>query len=517
MMLARATARSTAARFAATAAALLAFFSAESSVSLTAQQHFVQQPRKHTRSPAPATRGVSVVMLSDIHFEPFQDPSKVSRLREAPVEQWPAILNAPASPTQASDFQALQKACPVRGVDTSWPLLSGSLASAAATQGNPLFVTVSGDFLAHEFDCRFKALAPAATSQDLSAFAAKTVAFVTAQLRRAFPSSPVYLALGNNDSGCTDYHEDPNSAFLQQTAQAFAAAARSGHNGQAILREFSQQGDYNIELPAPMEHARLIVLQDLFDARTYKSCGGQPDAAAQDAQMEWLHTQLAHAAEHGERVWVMAHIPPGVDVYNTLKSRKVCAGELPVMFLSSERLVDELTQFAPAVSLAIFAHTHGDELRLLHAAGGSRSGNPGAEVVAKLVASISPVNGNQPTFTVAKVDPHTATLLDYTVYMGDSAHPARPFAEEYTFSKIYGLPDFSARSIDRLATEFAEHKNGDSPRIASYAHFAFPGDTGYHAAAIQLLWNNYTCILTEDRPETYRSCACPAAPASQPQ
>ena len=457
---------------------------------------------------------VPVLMLSDIHFEPFQDPAKLRQLRETPVEQWTSILGAPASATQEADFQALQKTCPVRGVDSSWPLLSRSLAQAAAQAPQPLFVTVSGDFLAHAFECRFRALAPGASEEDLSAFASKTIAFVAAQLRLAFPRSQMYLALGNNDSGCGDYREDRNSPFLQHVAESFAGAAGSGENGQTILREFSDEGDYNVALPAPMRAARLIVLQDLFDSAHYKACNGKPVAAAETAQLAWLSTQLQEARAHRQHVWVMAHVPPGVDMYSTLiQLRNVCTGTAPAMFLESEKMADVLVSYTDVISLAVFAHSHADELRFLHISGAGSgaasripvSGIPVSGIPVKLVSSISPVNGNRSTFTVAQVDPHTATLLDYTVYFAGDATAA---SREYSFRETYKLPAFSAASLQSLTAGFLADTAGSSPASQAYQHLFFPGDNGIHAAAMQLFWRSYACSLRENNPDAFRACAC---------
>jgi sphingomyelin phosphodiesterase acid-like 3 len=471
----------------------------------TCLEAFAQHPSAAAKRVSEAAdASASVVMLSDLHFEPFQDPAKLPQLRKDPIDHWPAILNAPASATKDADFEALQKACPVRGVDTSWSILTTSIRQAGAVQPHPAFVTVSGDLLAHAFDCRFKALATGSTDADLTLFAEKTIAFVTGQLRAAFPDSPLYLALGNNDTSCTDYHEDRNSPFLQHVAESFAAAAHNEETGKAILHEFPDEGGYDIELPAPIQNARLIVLQDIFEAPKFKTCSGKPDARAAADQLAWLHAQLSGARARHQRVWVMAHMPPGVDMYSTVSGkRNVCSGQEPAMFLSSEELTNELTSFADVISLAIFAHSHADELRYLHAPGAP----PGVGVPAKLVGSISPVNGNRPTFTIATVDPHTATLLDYTVfYTGEGKAPVK----EYSFRETYKLPAFSAPALDTLTNGFLTDTTASAAPGKSYRQFLFPGDTGLHAVAVQLFWRSYACSLREDTPESFRTCACAA-------
>jgi hypothetical protein len=50
---------------------------------------------------------VGVLMISDIHFEPFWDPGKVSDLAAAPVSQWKTILAGPDSGDREQRFQDL--------------------------------------------------------------------------------------------------------------------------------------------------------------------------------------------------------------------------------------------------------------------------------------------------------------------------------------------------------------------------------------------------------------------------
>ena len=173
-----------------------------------------------------AAQTVPVVMLSDIHFDPFHDPARFDRLRSAPVTQWQQIFSEPDAPTQAADFSGLMDKCKARGVDTPWTLLQSTLAAAHAQSPHPLFVTVSGDLLVHKFDCRFHALAHDSSEAEYSSFAAKTIAYVASELRRAFPATPLYLALGNNDAGCGDYREAQRLRSPSRTAYSPRATAR---------------------------------------------------------------------------------------------------------------------------------------------------------------------------------------------------------------------------------------------------------------------------------------------------
>jgi sphingomyelin phosphodiesterase acid-like 3 len=474
-------------------------------------------------------------MLSDIHFDPFHDPAKFAKLREAPAEDWAAILSAPASPTQVADFANLQRGCHARGVDTPWPLLQSSLHAARTEQPAPLFVTVSGDLMAHLFDCRFHALAPKASAADYSAFAAKTVAFVSLELHHAFPHTPIYLALGNNDSGCGDYKESPHSPFLQAVAQSVAADALAPANRDAILATFSDLGDYNIELPAPIEHTRLIVLQNIFESKSYNACPGTPvdaNMSPREMQISWLRTQLTSARAAHEHVWVMAHIPPGIDLYNIIRGGKdVCSGAAPSMFLGSEALADALTDFPDVIRLALFAHTHMDEMRLFEkmatrpfesAANDVTITEPAGDVPGKLVPSISPVDGNNPAFTIAQVEPRSATLKDYEVFAASNQTGVDThWTREYRFSTTYKEPDFSGKSLAHLTAAMVADKSGAASASTDYQQFYFVGgatsiSASLKAAAMKFLWPSYACSIRETHIAGFRTCSCPTVPTPTP-
>jgi sphingomyelin phosphodiesterase acid-like 3 len=455
------------------------------------------------------TQNVPVVMLSDIHFDPFHDPGKVSQLISAPAAQWLAILSAPDTPTAAADFTALQKICKAKGIDTPFALLISSLQAEHAQQPHPAFVTVSGDLLVHKFDCRFQQLAPKATEADYSAFAAKTVQFVALELHATFPQSPVYFALGNNDSGCGDYKEDPNSKFLQADAQSFAADVDKP-NSKALLSEFAREGDYNALLPAPFHDTHLLVLQDIFESKRYTACSNVKNPRAEAEQIAWLRAQLQFARAHHEHVWIMAHIPPGVDAYSTLTDgQDVCAGKPPEMFLDSSAFADTITEFPDVIRLVLLGHTHNDEMRIYSSALG--------KVPGKLVPSITPVNGNNPAFTVAEVNPTTATLADYEVISASNQTAIdTKWSEEYRFSTTYKLPDFSAASAAKLLADFSTDKSGTSAASDAYERFYFVGGPGVaaslKAAAMHLIWPAYACSITQTTESDFRRCMCPASP-----
>jgi sphingomyelin phosphodiesterase acid-like 3 len=449
-------------------------------------------------------------MLSDLHFDPFYDPAKFTELRHAPITGWAAILSKPDSATRVSAFSELQRACGVRGTDSPWPLVLTALREAKRTQPAPLFVTVSGDLLAHGFICKFQRLAPSASATEASAFAAKAVAFVSQQLHSVYPSVSVFSALGNNDSGCQDYFETPDSAFLKSSGVSFAANVHDPEARASLAASFGRLGDYSVMLPGTMQNTRLIVLQDIFESSHYRGCNNEPNAAPAAEQLAWLRKQLTEVRESGQQAWVMAHIPPGIDIYTTFHRYlfapgQACNVKQPEMFLNNTVLAETIGEFGDVVRLAIFAHTHMDEIKLLQ-------GPDGKAVPAKMVPSISPINGNDPSFIVAQVSPQTATIKDYEVYAATNAQGG-VWNREYRYSEVYHLPDFSAKSVDQLTSLLIDDKTGEDEDSRAYERYFLAGGGTFASLGLQRLWPAYSCSLRELNPVSFRHCMCPDAAA----
>ncbi len=469
------------------------------------------------QSPSRAAATVPALLLSDIHLDPFHDPAKFPALLAAPATSWAAILYGPASPTQAADFAHLQQTCNARGIDTPPALLQSSLRAARQQQPRPVLVTISGDLMVHQFDCRFHTLNPNATHAEYSTFASKTVAFIALQLRQTFPHTPIYFALGNNDSGCNDYGEDPDSDFLHAAAVNFSAGVLSPASRSAILHEFPHLGNYVVTLPAPIRNTRLIVLHDIFGSKRYAKCSGTPGTDAATEQIAWLRAQLTAARAAHQHAWVMAHIPPGIDSYaNFSKHRDVCGGKDPEMFLGSTDLASTLAEFPDVIRLTLFGHTHMDEFRVFTSSGGK-------PIPAKLVPSITPVNGNNPAFTIAEIEPSTAILKDYAVYAASNQTGINTkWSEEYRYSTTYHLPDVSGVSLQKLTASFVDDKSGASAPSKAYQQFFYVGEPGaaqgitasIKAAVMQVVWPTYACAIAHPDAASYRTCVCPATPAS---
>ncbi len=476
----------------------MAAFCAVGVSGLDAQQIRNSPPEKSTE--------LTALMMSDLHFDPFHDPGKIEQLMKAQESEWTAILAAPPSSHQVEDLARLQKACKARGVDTPSTLLKSALEAMKASAPKAAFALVTGDLVAHDFDCRMKAVRPQTTEPEYEAFAEKTFRYVVGQVRLTLTGTPVYVALGNNDTGCKDYFMDPGHAFLKATEEIMVGQfSGSPKEVRAAHVSYSAAGDISFTLPAPMRRTRLLVLNDNFQSRRHMTCGGKAEQVGVEAGISWLNRELYAARRNKEQVWVMGHIPAGIDPYATfVKFTNVCKAEKPVMFLSSERLADVMGEYADVIRVGIFGHSHMDEIRLF---GQEGEGAKGGKVAIKMINSLTPWDGNGPAFTVAKVDPTTARLLDYKVMTGSNFTGVdATWKKEYDYAETYHQPDFSPDSLKKLIGDFAADSDAHSEISHAYLANYFVGAD--QSTLLKPLWPDYVCAMKNHSTKSFAACVC---------
>jgi sphingomyelin phosphodiesterase acid-like 3 len=144
-------------------------------------------------------------------------------------------------------------------------------------------------------------------------------------------------------------------------------------------------------------------------------------------------------------------------------------------------------------------------LRLLQAEGAEKVSNSAA-IALKIVASITPVHGNHPSFTVAQIDPATAELKDYRVIASSNlTGVAAVWREEYDYAKAYKEPAFNGASIESLVKEFTADPGASSTASRQYLNNVF---TGEQNPILQLFWPQYACSLAHTGAAEFAACFC---------
>jgi hypothetical protein len=432
-------------------------------------------PSARAQPQAGASPG-SWLLVSDIHFNPFDDASLVDALVAAPAARWPAIFAG--GRTSPSPYFT----------DTNAALLHTALAAMKSSLPDPPVVIVAGDFLGHNFPALFARAEPGKGPADYDAFVDKTISFLAAQLGAAFPRAQFVIALGNNDGYCGDYQSTPNDAFLRHTADAFGALVDRNGAAPNFARDFATGGYYAVDLPGARGQA--LVLNSVFWSSGYRNACGSAASDPGTAELDWL-ARILRAPARGYRL-VVAHIPPGIDAYSSRLRPE------PVSFMQAlyaERLVALLCANGADVSTLVFGHEHHATYAVVATDGAAGS----TALPALIVPSISPVQGNNPSFLSARIDPSNGLILDTTTYAAAQG-PSGAWQRDYDFDAAYGASEFDVANLRRLQSRLATDPN---LRATFFAHYGAESTT---ASVVPADWRWYWCALGNLTATAYAGC-----------
>lgn len=444
----------------------------------------------HAR-PARHTSGAGlVVSISDIHFNPFSDPKLLDSLIQSDYARWQRIF----SRTGVAGYGS-------HSADTNYNLLNSALENIYLRAPRPDFIIISGDFLAHDFQETYAKLAGSSDPKAVNPFIDKTIAFVTWMIARRFPKTPVYPALGNNDSYCGDYQVEPAGQFLRATAQTWKRLLNNKSNAGVFLRTFPVSGAYSVIAPHNRNH-RVIVLNTTFFSSNYKNTCGDPSAEPGNDEIKWLETELAKAAAAKERVWLVYHIPAGVDVFASVKDDQ--AGQAVSLWqpVFNQQFIDLVTRYSSVIAAAFAGHIHMDSFQLV------QSNNQAPASFVHITPAFSPLFGNNPAFDVFTYNRGLAALKDYSAYYFDLSSPASQknapvkWSKEYSFAQAFAQPDFSATTLQAMYRHLPANQNGDLTKYEKYYDVSNTASPGFDPNK----WRAYWCGIGNLTVSTYLSC-----------
>jgi hypothetical protein len=436
-----------------------------------------------------------VLVMSDLHFDPMADPRLVDQLAAAEPEKWSEVLDK-------SGDRSLGR----YGQDTNWPLLRSALSQMAETLPRPTFVLISGDFLAHDFRKEFNAAVSDHSDAAYRIFVRKTMQFLGQQLGQTFPATTILPALGNSDEECGDYQLQPGGPFLADTLPIVRRLVGSA-GGPGFDRDWQAYGNYS----ARAGGVRVLSTNTNFLSVHYRNaCGSPADGDPGKATLAWLADELAAAKAAGERVWLLYHIPPGIDGYATLRKGSCPATIIPMWDGSyAEALLTLLRRYSDTVFVSFAGHTHMDDFRLIGDAG-SRYG------FALITPAVSPIFDQNPAFRTVAYDT-TGGILDQTTYgltnferATGAESPAAEWRAEYTFTKEWNLPRVDLPSLERLDKLIAEVPAASErwrmifPVSSPVYWTPFSGGKEKLAQAVQA----FRCAAGNVRPSDYERCFC---------
>jgi len=413
--------------------------------------------------------------ISDIHFNPFADPALVPKLESADVSEWAAIFASSAS-----------TAFPTYGSDINDALFRSAVGAMRAQSPKPAFVLISGDFLAHDFQKNYQSYATDKSQAAYTAFVAKTNAYIASVLSAAYPNVRIYPTLGNNDSNCGDYAVAPNGPYLADFRDTWSSIVKS----KSFDRRFHTGGYYHADVPS-LDDVRIIALNTNFFSTKYQNPCGTPGPDPGTQELVWFDDELRLARDLGKRVWLLFHIPPGMDVYDSVTYGGSCPSLNAETFWKDEYLQKylQITAAHRQIIAGSFAgHTHQDEFRIA------------TSDFIHITPSITPIFGNNPAFEIVDVR-RNGDIADYTAY--HLPNVTLPWAREYSFDEAYGKKKYDTTSLMQIASSIG---STEATRTQYFNYYA----SGAPKAAGEALamWQAYWCGLNEMTGSAFTSCYC---------
>ncbi|HEU4560063.1 MAG TPA: metallophosphoesterase [Longimicrobium sp.] len=419
--------------------------------------------------------GATVLLVSDLHFDPFTaDSAVVVTLRGTPTARWAQVL-ATSPDTALSTYNS----------DSNFPLLQSAAAAIRQRAPKPAFVVITGDFLGHSFESKYQGVFGDTTG--VGAFADSTMAFMAGWAATLVPAGvPIYPSIGNNDSGCDDYGMSPS--FFQSAARSWAPLAQRGGGAPGFAAGFASAGWYMARPPAA--GVTLLMMNDVYWSRSY-----DPDCGADQGPqlLRWVAQALDSVSASRGRAWLAGHIPPGVDIYSSLSQPSD-----PEMMLAPQYIApyDSLVRAnAGVVTLQLTGHTHMNEFRVY--AGGAGGGS----VPDVGLPAVSPKFGNNPGFVTMRLSP-AGDVLGYTVYAYTypSSGSAGGWGTLFDFNTLYRQSAVTGASLLAAAGLIAS-----DPAVRTAWELAYVGGRPGQNPNAQN-WRGYWCAIQNIEAAAWTAC-----------
>ena len=388
--------------------------------------------------------------ITDIHFNPFHGLTKAQfqKLTEMPTDQW------------GDYFESLGQAPSQPGEDSNYALMVTALDAAKRNAADASFVLYMGDFLAHDWQTSYDNVARKSLQDDPEAyqeFTQNVVKMMALEFQTRFSDIPVFATLGNDDAFCADYWIQPSSEFNRHFAKIWLPLLKGMVEPTPFRESFHQFGAFSAELPG-LSDQRLVVLNSVYWSSSYCDDYFKPDSRGccqcenpgplpGRKQFAWLEQELDRAKQENKRVWLVMHVPPGLDSYAEQKTGGQCLTASMWTPEFTTRYLEIVSRYESILQVGFAGHTHMDDFRVT-----MHQGRP--LLVHKLVPAVSPIFKNRPAFQVFQWDSARCVVENWQTYQFDPVPQAKSdasaWSEEYDARESYALEQMTPASVATL-------------------------------------------------------------------
>jgi len=237
------------------------------------------------------------------------------------------------------------------------------------------------------------------------------------------------------------------------------------------------------------------------------ACAGVQSNASTQA-FSWLQQTLSDARSANQKVWLMFHIPPGIDGYASTHPQggpvppvgEECLNDIVPMWVPEwTAKFDTLLESDQSTVVATFAgHTHTDDFRVFGT--GSKS------QFVLIDPPISPVYGQNPAFRLLDFSGGGEIQNYTTYYLTDLTAPDKnlhgKWKKEYRFSREWKAKEVNSTNLSRI---YGEITSQDAAREQWLRLYNVSSDATKLPPNVA---RGLYCAIAELSVQGYGHCAC---------
>lgn len=348
-----------------------------------------------------------------------------------------------------------------------WQAAQNKLDAILTATSHPAFVIYTGDIPAHyDWSAPNHGCPPPLCGTD----AAEHGAFISTVLDDLYDllpaGMPMFYAPGNNDAMGGDYFSfaDANQETpfaLVPKSDNYPAPNAQTPCGSAPCMLSNPDPAHGYYAAKATEKLRIIALNTVILNKFYCEVDGVKHQAAGDTMLSWFGHQLDSAANAGDQVYIIMHIPP-----NKWDDRKTW----------TNTFLKNIEAHQDRIAGILYGHTHMDEQLVFY---GVKNPSQVTEVGISC-PGITPLHANNPGFKTVSYDPSSMELQDFKTHWttpgatvwGDNNYS---FLEEYgqkgdstIYEALQHIDNFNSDSILANMKEIYWVKNTDTAGSSKY-------------------------------------------------
>ncbi|MEP7145524.1 MAG: hypothetical protein ABI792_00805 [bacterium] len=425
--------------------------------------------------------------FSDVHFDPFYDTTLVKLLKRSGYKKWEKIF-------LSSHLKKLSS----YGNDSNYPLFKSSLEDMKARIPDPEIIIITGDFMSHNFNKTFERYTGTSSKNSLSSFIMKTIGFTQFMITKYFPSSQIFVTVGNDDADCGNYMIEPGGKFIKEFYKLWSPYI----NRKERMRSFNytfKTGAYGIADIRQSSKNKMIILNTIFFSVNYKNLCGDTLTDPGAEELTWFRKTLESCRSAGFKAWLSFHIPPGIDIYSTIHAKGNCEEKIFPAWKQkyNDAFLKTIKDYSDVITASFGGHFHRDAFRVIY-----NINDPVSFI--HLTPSISPVYGNNPAYHIFVFNKFDYELLNYeTYYLKDLTTDSAHWSFEYDFKSSFNQDMITPRSLNNVNSFILSDTTFRAKYIRYYSAHNEESYSGDYAE-----WYYNWCGIGHLEKQDYANCLC---------